>query len=110
MNAFRVELVIGFALLALVGIPALVVRILEWRSRRAPPLTASGSVPALSVKSEAKGRACPYCKDAIAEDAVHIECATCRTWHHATCFEENQGCAVYGCKEKRGLGHAERTT
>ncbi len=101
MDPFRLELVVGFALLLLVGVPALVVRLLEARSKKAP---------ALSVKKdESAARACPFCKDEIAAGVVHIECATCHTKHHATCFEENGGCAVFGCKEKRGVGHAERT-
>jgi hypothetical protein len=108
----RLELVIGFALLLLVGVPAVVVRIIEARSRRASPLPrSSGITAALTAKpeSEASGRTCPYCKDAIAPAAVHIECATCKTWHHPTCFEENGGCSVFGCKEKKGVGRAERT-
>jgi hypothetical protein len=55
------------------------------------------------------GRVCPYCKDAIPDAVVHIECATCSTWHHATCFEENGGCSVFGCREQRGRGVARLT-
>lgn len=109
MDAFRLELVIGFALLLLVGVPAVVVRLLDRPSRGTPPGPPPGP-GAVSVKpgESAAGRVCPYCKDAVPEDAVYIECKTCGTWHHATCFEENQGCAVFGCKEKRGVGRAER--
>lgn len=63
----------------------------------APPPTA-GSI------SGHNERACPYCKDTLAPGSVHLECAACGTWHHATCFEENQGCSVFGCREKRGVG------
>ncbi len=103
MDALRLELVIGFTLLLLVAIPAIVVRLLDRRARQALS-------PPVSVKTDSTTtRICPFCKDAIAADAVHIECATCKTKHHATCFEENHGCAVFGCKEKRGVGRAERT-
>jgi hypothetical protein len=63
---------------------------------------------ALPIKQapRATDRTCPYCKDSLDERSVHIECATCSAWHHATCFEENQGCAVFGCKERRGRGVA----
>jgi hypothetical protein len=100
---FRVELVIGFALLVFVGVPVLVNRLLDRLAQRRAALEAP---PPLSVKDAHAPRICPYCKDAVAEGSVFIECATCTTRHHATCFEENQGCAVFGCKEKRGVGRA----
>jgi hypothetical protein len=42
---------------------------------------------------------CPYCNSAIqpeAGEAMHA-CAECGTQHHAECWQENQGCTVYGC-------------
>jgi hypothetical protein len=110
VDAFRLELVIGFALLLLVGVPALVVRMLDARARTGPgatPLRSSGAAAALSATEDADAdRRCPFCKDAIAAAAVHIECAACHTKHHASCFEENHGCAVHGCAEKRGVGRS----
>ncbi|MBX3468040.1 MAG: hypothetical protein KF878_14295 [Planctomycetes bacterium] len=39
---------------------------------------------------------CPYCKDALGEDAVEA-CASCDTAHHRDCLTEAGGCTVLGC-------------
>ncbi len=41
---------------------------------------------------------CPYCNCAIdeAQDSVHA-CAVCGTQHHDDCWQDNNGCTVYGC-------------
>lgn len=44
---------------------------------------------------------CPFCKDAIGGDAVTAECSACGTPHHLACYEEQRGCAVYGCKSHK---------
>lgn len=43
---------------------------------------------------------CPFCKSELLPDAPVAECATCGTPHHAGCYEEQGGCAVYGCESK----------
>lgn len=44
------------------------------------------------------GKICPYCKAEIKEgDEVKV-CPECGIPHHATCWEENKGCATSGCK------------
>lgn len=40
---------------------------------------------------------CPYCKDVFEDTTKTAACATCRTPHHAACYEEHGGCAVPGC-------------
>lgn len=40
---------------------------------------------------------CPYCKDRFEGASKTAACATCRTPHHAACYEEHGGCAVPGC-------------
>ena len=41
---------------------------------------------------------CPYCRDAIEQDAPQtVICQGCGTPHHGDCFEENGGCTVFGC-------------
>lgn len=42
--------------------------------------------------------ACPYCREGIAE-FNRTECSSCRTPHHADCWQENGGCTIFGCKE-----------
>ena len=51
---------------------------------------------------------CPYCKDEIVAEGVRVECFACSTWHHPMCFEENVGCAVFGCGKRRARGLARR--
>jgi hypothetical protein len=83
--------------------------LIQTHSGSEPAPSATPSPPPVVVAAKAEhGRACPFCKDSIAEGSVHVECATCTTWHHATCFEENGGCSVFGCREQRGRGVAGR--
>lgn len=47
---------------------------------------------------ESGGRlVCPYCRSAIDEVGALARCERCATPYHPSCFEENRGCAVYGC-------------
>ena len=39
---------------------------------------------------------CPYCADAAPDGGVH-DCPTCGAPHHEDCWQENGGCAVFGC-------------
>ena len=40
---------------------------------------------------------CPICQtELLADNQVH-ECSSCHTAYHSECWEENQGCAIYGC-------------
>ncbi|MCO5165980.1 MAG: hypothetical protein M9894_06385 [Planctomycetes bacterium] len=41
---------------------------------------------------------CPFCKAEVADDAAVVACDGCGTAHHAGCYEEQGGCAVYGCR------------
>lgn len=45
--------------------------------------------------------ACPYCKDAVADEAVGCERSGCGALYHRECWDECRasygGCAVYGC-------------
>lgn len=43
---------------------------------------------------------CPYCKSSILEGTPVAECSGCATAHHAGCYDEQGGCAVYGCESK----------
>jgi len=62
---------------------------------QAPPL----AVEVAEASSDA--RVCPFCKDSFDPRSEHVECKRCKTAHHASCFEEYQGCAVFGCGETR---------
>ena len=39
---------------------------------------------------------CPFCKEEISS-AERWVCRKCGAVHHLSCWEENQGCAVFGC-------------
>ena len=41
---------------------------------------------------------CPYCQGAISDSDEFLLCNGCETPHHKDCYEENQGCTVFGCK------------
>jgi hypothetical protein len=52
--------------------------------------------------SEKIGKTCPYCHSVIKPSAEIVYCPSCETVHHKECWDENGGCAVYGCnKEQR---------
>lgn len=42
---------------------------------------------------------CAICQTAIAEGDETRPCSACGAGYHADCWEENRGCAVYGCPE-----------
>lgn len=49
---------------------------------------------------------CPYCQFPIRPGERTVRCPDCDTLHHADCWEENGGCARYGCPyspEMRGV-------
>lgn len=51
---------------------------------------------ALEAREEVELR-CPYCRDALALQKPHVECATCGTRYHEDCHAERGGCSVFGC-------------
>lgn len=42
---------------------------------------------------------CAVCQSAMAPGEAAAQCPACRAPYHADCWEENRGCAVYGCPE-----------
>jgi hypothetical protein len=96
-------IVVFLGLLALaVPLAVLVGYLLTQRKKAATPERQLAATPARD------GRLCPYCKSDFSSAPTHVECATCATWHHPTCFEENGGCSVHGCRENKGRGVAAR--
>lgn len=41
---------------------------------------------------------CPYCQGPISDSEESVVCSGCETPHHKDCYEENNGCTVFGCK------------
>ena len=42
---------------------------------------------------------CAICQSPLQQDEATATCPSCQADYHADCWEENQGCAVYGCDE-----------
>ncbi|HEV8379551.1 MAG TPA: RING finger protein [Tepidisphaeraceae bacterium] len=55
--------------------------------------------PANVKPKRVPGQLCPICQSRIAASDAATFCPECRTIYHADCWEENQGCAVYGCSQ-----------
>ncbi|MEZ6188459.1 MAG: zf-HC2 domain-containing protein [Planctomycetota bacterium] len=51
---------------------------------------------------------CPYCHDALASAPV-VLCGSCSTPHHAGCFEQNQGCSIFGCEGVEAVAKRQAT-
>jgi hypothetical protein len=46
---------------------------------------------------------CPYCRDDLnMEQEELLDCENCNTVHHKACFEEANGCTVFGCDGTSG--------
>jgi hypothetical protein len=72
------------------------------RRRRTESATAEGHL-------DRPTRRCPYCHDSIAGDTLVARCARCDSLHHASCFEEQNGCSIDGCGGKAAkLGKGTR--
>src|SRR5436853_6536385 len=42
---------------------------------------------------------CAICKSGIEADDALVTCRACKAPYHADCWEENRGCAIYGCEQ-----------
>ena len=43
------------------------------------------------------GKRCPYCNSVFKEDDHIVVCSVCDMPHHFECWQDNQGCATFGC-------------
>lgn len=51
---------------------------------------------------------CPYCHDALQNAPVAL-CMECSTPHHTGCFEQNQGCSIFGCEGTQAVAKRQAT-
>lgn len=71
-----------------------------------PPLPSSagtapsgaGVAPATDAGASS-GRLCAICQSPISAADATTACPSCGAKYHADCWQENQGCAVYGCEQ-----------
>lgn len=54
--------------------------------------------PAVLLPS-ATGSVCAICQSALGPADAKSACPACRAEYHADCWQENGGCAIYGCSE-----------
>jgi ketosteroid isomerase-like protein len=62
-------------------------------------------------------KTCPYCQSQIKNESEIIYCEFCGTPHHSECWNENNGCTTYGCrnnpvtekKPETGINIGDRT-
>jgi hypothetical protein len=50
---------------------------------------------------------CPVCQSSLLAGEATANCPSCRTLYHAECWEENRGCAVYGCPQVPATEHRD---
>jgi hypothetical protein len=62
-------------------------------------LTIVGAPPADSHDQSAPKGKCPYCLAGFRVGEEIASCPKCQACYHSECWQENGGCAVYGCCE-----------
>lgn len=62
--------------------------------------TAEASDPNIEVPSNTT---CPICCCEITQGDEHVICPDCGTIYHKDCWDDNKGCATYGCKSAQCL-------
>lgn len=55
------------------------------------------------AKAGAKPSICGVCQTAVKEGETCVTCASCNLVYHEECWNDNYGCATYGCAEVNAL-------
>lgn len=55
--------------------------------------------PRIARPSEVS-KVCPYCTTMIGRSAQVVECPSCGRVYHADCWQDNRGCALFGCRAR----------
>ena len=55
------------------------------------------------LKQETSQKQCPVCCSEIEPTEECFQCPDCGMWYHKECWEDNKGCATYGCNSARCL-------
>jgi hypothetical protein len=91
---------IDLELAAPAALADVVARAVAFAPRFAPPAGPDVMLVARTKADGAGGPRCPFCREAVAEDAVRA-CEVCGTVHHADCLAEVGRCTVLGCSGGR---------
>lgn len=54
----------------------------------------------ITIRKNDGGKTCPFCQFPIKDERQLIYCPSCKVPHHFECWEQNEGCTTYGCREK----------
>lgn len=67
----------------------------------APAEVVDGVTPVPPGSNSRPARGCPYCRWKLVDVSAGAvrTCPSCATTYHSECYEENGGCAVFGCPE-----------
>ena len=65
----------------------------------AAPAAAAVAVPAGEAVSAGNSELCAICQSPLGADEQKAACPDCSAVYHADCWQENRGCAVYGCPQ-----------
>lgn len=60
-----------------------------------------------SANNNPRGSICAYCQGPVVKSDRVIVCPRCGVAHHRECWQENGGCAVFGCGENTGANDVE---
>jgi len=52
---------------------------------------------------------CAYCSTEVSESEITVFCPECGMEYHQECWEENEGCAAYGCPMEKNRSSAVNT-
>lgn len=63
-------------------------------------------IPGQAVAYES-GALCAICQSPISDSDTQASCPECNAIYHEDCWEENQGCAIYGCARTPDTEHLE---
>jgi uncharacterized Zn finger protein (UPF0148 family) len=53
--------------------------------------------------TESRNKNCPYCQSPVKRNEATVVCPECGISHHPECWEENEGCTTFGCRNQKIL-------
>jgi hypothetical protein len=66
---------------------------------RVPTASTVEAAPAPLPQAAPVAGLCAICQSPVSVEEPKIACPACRAEYHAECWQENGGCAVYGCEQ-----------
>ncbi len=63
----------------------------------------------ITVEAASENALCPFCKGEIGSADIN-KCENCSAVHHSECWQENSGCAIFGCSSTTAGSQPESLT